>query len=274
MTADSRGAARRNERAATNAPHERAMELPPVILAGCAALGLALVHLLAGTLRFLDVVPRSRWLSFGSGVSVAYVFVHLLPELAKGQQAVAGAAGRAGGALRFLEHHVYLVALLGMSAFYGLELLARRSRRSERGGNEAGVATPGVFWIHVATFALYNALIGYLLLHRDEAGSRALATFAAAMAMHFLVNDHGLRHHYKARYDRYGRWILAGMILAGWGVGAFAELPDAAVAVFFALLAGGVIFNVLKEELPEDRRSRFSAFALGAAGYAALLLAI
>jgi hypothetical protein len=30
---------------------------------------------------------------------------------------------------------------------------------------------------------------------------------------------------------------------------------------------------VLKEELPEDRESRFAAFAAGAAGYAALLLA-
>lgn len=30
--------------------------------------------------------------------------------------------------------------------------------------------------------------------------------------------------------------------------------------------------NVLKEELPEERQSRFWAFALGAAAYAALLL--
>jgi hypothetical protein len=29
--------------------------------------------------------------------------------------------------------------------------------------------------------------------------------------------------------------------------------------------------NVLKEELPERRQSRFSAFAVGAAGYATLL---
>ena len=30
--------------------------------------------------------------------------------------------------------------------------------------------------------------------------------------------------------------------------------------------------NVLKEELPEERQSRFWAFAVGAASYAALLL--
>ena len=44
------------------------------------------------------------------------------------------------------------------------------------------------------------------------------------------------------------------------------------LSALFAFLAGGIILNVLKEELPEDRQSRFSAFALGAIAYAAVLL--
>ncbi len=40
----------------------------------------------------------------------------------------------------------------------------------------------------------------------------------------------------------------------------------------FALLARGVVLNVLREELPEDGESRFSAFAFGSGAYAALLL--
>jgi hypothetical protein len=31
------------------------------------------------------------------------------------------------------------------------------------------------------------------------------------------------------------------------------------------------VLNVLKEELPDERESRFSAFVVGAVGYAALL---
>lgn len=45
-----------------------------------------------------------------------------------------------------------------------------------------------------------------------------------------------------------------------------------ALAVLIAFLAGGVVLNVLKEELPEERESRFWAFAIGTALYAALLL--
>lgn len=49
-------------------------------------------------------------------------------------------------------------------------------------------------------------------------------------------------------------------------------VAEAAHAALLALLAGGVILNVLKEELPEERKSRFWPFALGAATYAVLLL--
>ncbi len=44
--------------------------------------------------------------------------------------------------------------------------------------------------------------------------------------------------------------------------------------MLLALLGGGIILNVLKEELPEQRESRFWAFALGGLGYAALLLTL
>jgi hypothetical protein len=57
-------------------------------------------------------------------------------------------------------------------------------------------------------------------------------------------------------------------------VGLLTEIPEVAIAVLTAFLAGGVIMNVLKEELPEERESRFWAFALGAAFYTVILLAL
>lgn len=47
-----------------------------------------------------------------------------------------------------------------------------------------------------------------------------------------------------------------------------------ALAAITAFLAGGIVLNVLKEELPEERESRFWAFALGATSYATILLAL
>ena len=71
---------------------------------------------------------------------------------------------------------------------------------------------------------------------------------------------------------RAGRWIISAAIILGWAIGVVVEVPEAAIAVLTAFLAGGVIMNVLKEELPEERQSRFWAFAVGATAYAVLLL--
>ncbi len=161
---------------------------------------------------------------------------------------------------------------MGLAAFYGLERAAKASRgerRRLRGDDATGA---GVFWLHTASFALYNALIGYLMLHREEPGLGGLILFAFAMGVHFVVNDYGLRHDHKGAYDRVGRWVLAAAVLAGWAVGLSFEVSKAALAVLFAFLAGGVIMNVLKEELPEEQESRFWAFALGAALYSVILL--
>ncbi len=174
-----------------------------------------------------------------------------------------------------LEHHVYLIALVGLAVFYGLERAAVTSRKRRRRTEGQDATSQGVFWLHVASFAAYNALIGYLIHQRGEEGrNQLLVLFAIAIGLHFLVTDFGLREHYKDAYDRIARWVFSAAIVAGWAIGLTGEIHEAALAVLLAFLAGGVILNVLKEELPEERDSRFWAFLVGAAAYAALLLAL
>lgn len=238
-----------------------------IILAPIFAAGLAAVHLFSGRLRFVDVIPRSRWLSMAGGVAVAYVFIHILPEIQNAGEAIE----RSGSLLIQFENHVYFIALVGLTVFYGLERFVRQRRSRDREGN----AEPdGVFWLHIGSFAIYNALIGYLLLHRESPGVVSLATFFVAMALHFFVNDYGLREYHGRAYHRYGRWVLAGAVILGLLVGYIAELPDLLLSVLFAFLAGGVILNVMKEELPSERQSRFWPFAAGTVGYTILLLLI
>lgn len=233
----------------------------------CAIL-LALVHFFAGKLRFLEGIPRSRWLSFAGGVSVTYVFLHILPELSAGQEAFSEERGKV---IAMLAHHAYLIALAGLVAFYGLERMAVSNRKREGGREEK--TNMQTFWIHVASYAMYNAVIGYLLLHRDEQGGMALLWFVVAIGLHFVVNDFGLWEHHKQRYRTRGRWMLAGAVLVGWLVGMLTEVHETVVVALFAFIAGGIVLNVLKEELPEERQSRFPPFVLGAALYAALLVA-
>ncbi|MGC1308048.1 MAG: hypothetical protein WA885_12540 [Phormidesmis sp.] len=237
-------------------------------ISGLAAALLALVHICAGLFKSLQQTPRSRWLSMSSGVSVAYVFVHILPDLSAAQ---ADFQERVD-ALSAIEHHIYIVSLIGMLAFYGLERAAKTSRAQSIQEGEGDVTRPGVFWLHMVSFALYNALIGYLLVHREDPGFWSLIVYVIAMALHFVVNDYSLSEDHKKAYRCRGRWILSAAVLFGWTVGSQTEISKAVTAMLFAFLAGGIVLNVLKEELPQARESRFWTFALGALGYSSLLL--
>ncbi len=98
--------------------------------------------------------------------------------------------------------------------------------------------------------------------------------FAIAMLLHFIVNDYGLRERHREDYRCTGRWVLAAAVFVGWLLGLAVEIPEAVIAALTAFLAGGIILNVLKEEMPEERREPLQPFAAGAALYTVLLLAL
>ncbi len=50
--------------------------------------------------------------------------------------------------------------------------------------------------------------------------------FFVAMALHFVVNDHGLREHHKEAYLRTGRWVLAAAVVLGWVVALLTDLLE------------------------------------------------
>ena len=229
-------------------------------------LGFIVIHLYGARLRFLSGIPRSVWLSGAGGASVAYVFIHLFPELHERQNMM---EENLPPELLFLEHHVFLVALTGLSVFYGLERIAVSSRNKEA---QDDTPPTHVFWLHIASFSVYNALIGYVLFHREEEGITELVLYFIAIGLHFIINDFGLRETHQQIYRQKGRWVLAAAIAAGWLLGWFKEVSEMAISVVLAFVGGGVILNVLKEELPEQRESRYWAFLVGAAAYTVIVL--
>ncbi len=221
---------------------------------------LALVPLFAGRLRWGGLIPRHHWFSFGGGVSTAYVFVHILPELGKGQA--------------ISEHGIYGVALLGLGFFYGLEVAAHGSQEKNQASTGEDCTESHIFWVHVGSFALYSALIGYLFHHILEDGLRQCLLLFVALFLHFAVMDYSLREHHKLAYDGTGRFVIAAAILMGWASWFLVELGESTIDILWAFVGGGLILNVIKDELLEAKRARFWPFALGAGGYAMVLFMI
>lgn len=237
------------------------------------ALAFCAVHIFVGRLRFLEVEPRSRWLSFAGGVAVAYVFLHILPEL--------GAHGatfqRATGfPQRVAEAWVYTLALAGLALFYGVERAIVVSRDdASHGDTERGEGRPdsGIFWAHITASSLLIVTVAYLLNHREDPTVAGLALFFVALLLHFVTADFASRAHHPEIYDGAGRWVLVGATLLGWGIGLFVELPEIAIGGLFAFVGGAMMLVVLKEELPEERQSAFGPFLAGTVLYAGIVMA-
>ena len=123
------------------------------------------------------------------------------------------------------------------------------------------------------SFAVYNALIGYTLT-QEEWDLKNYVLFILALGFHFMVNDFGFVQHYRNTYIQVGRWILALAPIAGWLIGNWLEISEIHEGLVLAFIAGGTILNVLKEELPEERKSNYWAFMLGVWLYSLLLLLI
>ncbi|GGB62880.1 hypothetical protein [Fictibacillus barbaricus] len=236
------------------------------------AIGFAIIHLSSKSMNFIKESPRSKFLSFAGGVAVSYVFLHLLPELDHYQESVGHTLNNGAG--KYLENHIYAVAMLGLALFYGLERLVKNSKKKQSGNSEEAAASIGVFWIHITSFFFYNSVIGYLLIRDEYETHWGMFFFFTALSIHFIANDRGLRKDHKHIYDKYGRVLLAVAPVLGWGIGVITEVHELIISVLVALLVGAITFNVLKEELPEERESSFTAFISGLAVYSVLMMLI
>lgn len=229
-----------------------------------------IIHISTSYLEFLDKIPRSRFLSIAGGVAVSYVFIQILPELSEHQSSIEEMLD--SRFLTSLENHIYIIALLGLVVFYGLERMSKLSK--ENNLEDENSATDGAFWVHLTTTTIYNTIIGYLLLNRENDDFISLSLYGSALALHFFVVNHGLRQHHRKIYDKYGRWILSFGSFIGFLIGYTMEVNELFISILFSFLAGGIILNILKEELPEERKSSFGAFLIGSIGYSILLLLI
>jgi hypothetical protein len=244
------------------------IEYVPTLIA---AIVFAMIFLFGRTLRLPARIARHhrKVISFAAGMSVAYVFLHLLPEL----ETASAAFLKETQDLNLLApaFRVYLAAMLGFMLFYGLSHMVAWSHSRDAGQPLPERGGP-VFALNLAGFAFYVWMTSYLLVRNIEEGRIPIVLYAVAMGAHFLTVDHALRHEHGRPYERAGKTILALASMAGWGLGCAMELPKTFVITLVGFISGGVIMNSMIMELPRESEGRFWFFLAGGGAYAALLI--
>lgn len=219
---------------------------------------LALVHLYGSRVRLLGSLWHTRFLSAAGGISVAYVFVELLPRL----------DGSRGVIMQFFnaavyDKHVYIVAFLGFVFYYGVEGISRAAKNTPR--------EPLAFWISLLSYLLFNFLVGYEVVDVNDPLVHPLYLFTFAVGLHYFINDHALVKLHRKEYETFGRWVLVGGLYLGWLAGMLTEIPEHYIAFAVAFVAGGMILNTLRYELPANPKNGYLSFALGGIFYCIVL---
>lgn len=229
---------------------------------------LSLVHVLADMLRWKRQLPQKYWLSFADGISISYVFLGLLPKIIEGTSSFPETLGNATD---ILKHSPFLPLLIGLVAFYGMERLVEKP--VDAWGSHIEPKTTGLrVWIHLASYTLYKAIIGYLIVQMNNPIS--IAIFVISMAVHFLVVDYRMMEIHKDIYQRIGRWALTVAILAGWIVGVTTVISPVLVTLLLSFLAGGIVLVVLEEEFSREHPSSFPAFVAAVVLYTVVQILI
>lgn len=211
---------------------------------------LAMIHLFANQAKVLGWVWHGKFLSFASGISFAYVFVDLLPALAKGEPVLKTTFQ---DFVPYLDRHTYLIALLGILFYYGVQ--SHQSLHQKR-------------WLLLSGYFLSNFFIGASLSDSTNPEIQPLALFTIAIGMHYFVRDHisGISDH------RLILAVLIAVLFLGYFIGSLTKIPEALTTIGISFVAGGIFLNVLHYELPKQEEGGYLWFVLGSLCYAAILL--
>jgi hypothetical protein len=204
-----------------------------------------------------------RTISFCAGIALAYLFLHLLPELSRLQLELQRISGE--NHQTWLEEHVYIIALAGLLFFQIADSIGR-NKESKR----AKIIS---FRVEMFFFSLYSALISYLIIKTVELNQPTILV-TIAFSFHFFGTDLDLTERYENAFTKRGCYILSIATIVGMLVALYSPVRDIFYIAGFSFLVGGILINTLRTELPQPQKVKNAFVIFGTVVYSALLLLI
>jgi hypothetical protein len=202
------------------------------------ALILVAAHLIAPRVKGLIKHPE-RQQALGGGLSVAYVFLHLIPSL----DAADGVVGP----------RIYFIGLLGFVAFYGLDVMFQPPKHTH----------PTKYHAYLSTFFVYDGLLIFTLGLNLPPTPVLTLVFGLSVALDVLNTDLEMQDEYGERFVKWGRWLLIAGVAIGYGLNLVRRPHPVVVDLLTAALAGFMIFHTNNGVFPVSRNKKFPWFLAG-----------
>lgn len=197
---------------------------------------------------------KTKWLSFASGISIAYLFLVLFPELYKGVQS--------------LSKLVFIYVLIGFVMFHLTEKYIYQHAKRNQIMREIKEA-------HSITFFIYHLIVGIVIVRLTGMDAMVGLLFFMPLALHTAVGNLSLREiHKTVTENNLIRIFLSLSTLIGIFIAYYMEIR---ATVFYALLAfiiGAFLYIVIREEIPKERQGKPAYFITGLVLYLLIIIIV
>ncbi len=206
---------------------------------------LGLVHFFSENLEPKEGLKHYRIISFAAGISIAYLFLDLLPQTYE--------------AAVHLKQMVFVFLLLGFAIFHLAEKFAYQHSDQDKLARELKE-------IHSISFFAYYFLVGIVLKDKIQISMLEGSLFMIPIVLHAGLSTASLaRIHGEIRESTFIKIALSLSTLLGVIFAILIHVPSVINNILISFIAGILLYIIVNEFLPEKKKGQPIFFLIGLA---------
>jgi len=218
------------------------MNTPNVFALGLGVL-LGIIHFYSEKITPPEGSNRYRVISFAAGISISYLFLNLLPHTYE--------------AADHLKNFVFVFLLLGFVLFHLAEKFIYKHADRKKLAKELKE-------VHSISFFLYYFMIGIVLFDKAQTSLLEGMLLFVPIALHASLSTASLAQiHGDIRESSGTKILLSLSSILGMTFAMLVPIPSIMDNIFVSMIAGILLYIIVKEFLPEKEKGQPMFFLLG-----------
>lgn len=215
---------------------------------------IAAIHVF--TVAYHRAFPKaSRWLlDFSSGLGLGYAFLYLMPKIG---YMTATMEDRFPQAHQLFNNRLYFYMLVGFLMYYLVDFKGKSSMPTRWG-----------LVINIASFSIYNLLVGITIAHLNHPSMATYFVAAAVFSLHLFGVNSFVYKMYPSAFEKWIKWLFVLALAVGLWLGTQIEKGDHFQSVATALVGGIIVILSVRLKLPAREWVDTGAFVCGIAAAA------
>ena len=195
---------------------------------------------------------RIKLISFAAGLSSAYLFLLLLPEVYNG--------------FLFLKQYTFLILFAGFVSIHIAEKYIYKHVAKKKIKHD-------VRFVHHITFFFYHFIIGIILVTLFQQSFREGLLFYIPLWFHTTISSIALTELHKTiKKKSISKIILSLSTILGITIALLIMIPTIVHYSLLALITGALIYIVIKDLTPRGKEGDLNMFILGVISYSLIII--